>query len=204
VCCYEYFIDFLYRELLVIAQPERSSTDSLLSSDSLPGLIYFHVQHVKGARIDDQVHLLEIESQRVQESFSAQLAQRLRARLNKQHKRELENHEISLLLMRAVLRHRKEGQQVRDGEISELKPMGETLIGQVKGKGKVSDPTPEASVAGGGKPPPLPPPQGWAAGAAGGGGRGDPDDEGEGSGRRPDESRKGRWDKRPGPQTDDG
>jgi len=44
-------------------------------------------------------------------------------------------------------------EQARDGEISELKAMVQTLMGQVKGKGKVSDPTPEASWAGGGTPP---------------------------------------------------
>jgi len=35
-------------------------------------------------------------------------------------------------------------EQARDGEISELKAMVQTLIGQVKGKSKVSDQTPEA------------------------------------------------------------
>jgi len=73
--------------------------------------------------------------------------------------------------------------------------MVETLIGQVKGKGKVSDPTPEASGAGGGRPPP---PRHGAAGAPGGGE--DPDDNGEGSGRKPDESRKKRLDERHAPQ----
>jgi len=50
----------------------------------------------------------------------------------------------------------QEAQQARDGEISELKAMVQTLMGQVKGKGKVSDRTPEASGAGGGNPPPRP------------------------------------------------
>jgi len=45
----------------------------------------------------------------------------------------------------------------------------------VKGKGKVSDPTPEASGAGGGRAPP--PPRHGAAGAPGGGG---PEDHDEG------------------------
>ena len=35
-------------------------------------------------------------------------------------------------------------EQARDGAISELKAMVQTLMEQVKGKGKVSDPTPEA------------------------------------------------------------
>jgi len=59
-----------------------------------------------------------------------------------------------------------------------------------------SEETPE----GGGKPPP---PRHGAAGAPGGGGGGDPDDEGEGSGRKPDEGRKGRRDERPAPQPED-
>jgi len=88
-------------------------------------------------------------------------------------------------------------EQARDGEISELKAIVQTLMGQVKGKSKVSDPTPEASGAGGGRPPP---PRHGAAGAPGGGGGGDPDDEGEWSGRKPDRSRKGRGDERPAPQ----
>jgi len=67
--------------------------------------------------------------------------------LNEQHKREREKHEIDLVLMRAELRHQKEAQKRRDGDISELKPMVATLMWQVKGKGKVSDPTPEASRA---------------------------------------------------------
>ena len=99
--------------------------------------------------------------------------------LNKQHKSVLENHEISLNLTRTELRHQMQDQQVRDGEISELKARVETLMGLVKGKGKVSDPTPAASGAGGGNP--APPPQRKAAGAPGGGG--DPDEEGAGSGR---------------------
>jgi len=82
-----------------------------------------------------------------------------------------------------------------------LKALVEQLLGQVKGKGKVSDPTPEASGAGGGRPPP--PPRHGAAGARGGGGGGDPDDEGEGSGRKLDESRKERREERPAPQPED-
>jgi len=65
-------------------------------------------------------------------------------RLNEQHKRELENHEISLNLMKQEMIESQLDRQARDGEISELKAMVQTLMGQVKGKGKVSDPTPEA------------------------------------------------------------
>jgi len=78
--------------------------------------------------------------------------------------------------------------------------MVETLMGQVKGKGRVSDLRPVASGAGGGRPPP---PRHGAVGAPGGGG--DTDDDGEGSGRKPDES----WNARrgeslaPQPEEDD-
>jgi len=186
-------------------------------------------------RMDEQVRILDQESQKVQESFASTVAERLGetddrqarheavtsqlhetvqgteaqsihrdllldqeiVRLNEQHKRELENHEISLNLMKQEMLEHQLAEQARDGEISELKAMVQTLMGQVKGKGKVSDPTPEASGAGGGKPPP---PRHGAAGAPGGGGGGGPDDEGEGSGRKPDENRKGRRDERPAPQ----
>jgi len=76
--------------------------------------------------------------------------------------------------------------------------MVETLIGQVKAKGKVSDPTPEASGTGGGRPPP----QRHEAGGAPGRGR-DPDDDGEGSEWKSDEGRKGRQDERPAPDPED-
>lgn len=77
--------------------------------------------------------------------------------------------------------------------------MVETLMAQVKGKGKASEPTLEASWAGGGNP--TPPPRQGAAEAPGGG---DPDDEPEGSGRKPDENRKRRWNERciPQPEAD--
>ena len=73
-------------------------------------------------------------------------------------------------------------------------------MGQVKGKAKLSDPTPEASGAGGGSPPP--PRQGGTR-APGGEGGGDPDDEGEGSGGKQDENRKGRRDERPALQPEE-
>jgi len=68
-------------------------------------------------------------------------------------------------------------------------------MGKVKGKTKASDLTPEVSRAGVGNPPPQPPR--WAAGAPGGGG--DPDEEGKGSGRTPEEYQNGRQDERPAP-----
>jgi len=71
----------------------------------------------------------------------------------------------------------------------------------VKGKGKASDPTPEALGGGRGNPPGAPREQ--AAGAPGGGGGGDSDDEGKGSGRKPNESRKGRRDERLAHQPED-
>jgi len=189
-------------------------------------------------RIDAQVRLLDLESQKVQESFAIQVAERQWetderqarhegvtshleetvqgtgeqsmhrdllvdqeiVRINEQHKRELENHEISINLVRDELRPHQESQEAQDGEIAVLKTLVEQLMGQVKGKGKVSDPTPEASGAGGGR---TPAPQHGATGAAGGGGGGDPDDEGEGSGRKPDKSRKARRHESPTPQPEE-
>jgi len=189
-------------------------------------------------RIDEQVHLLDLESQKIQESFATQVAERLAeteerqtryeavtshlheavqgtgersmhrdrlldqeiVRINEQHKRELANHEISINLVRDELRHHQETREAQNGEIAVLKALVEQVMGQVKGKGKVSDLTPEASGVGGGKP--LPPGHG-ETGAPGGGGGGDPDDEGEGSGRKPDENRKGRRDERPAPQPEE-
>jgi len=122
-------------------------------------------------------------------------------RINEQHKREMETHQISTNLVRDELQRQQESRDAQDGEIAVLKALVEQLLGQVKGKGKVSDPTPEASGAGGGRPPP--PPRHGAAGAPGGGGGGHADDEGEGSGRKPDESRKGRRDERPASQPEE-
>jgi len=120
-------------------------------------------------------------------------------RLNEQHKPEQQNHEISHKLMKQKMLQHQEAQQARDGEISELKEIGQTLMGQVKGKGKGLALTPEASGAGGRNP--QPPPRRGVAGARGGGG--DPDDDRDSSGRRPDESRKGTLDERPVPQPED-
>jgi len=184
---------------------------------------------------------LDLESQKVHESFATQVAERLGetderqarneavtshlheavpgtgeqsmhqdllldqeiVRINQQHRRELANHEISIILVRDELPHQQESREAQDGEIAVLKALVEQLMGQVEGKGKVSDPTPEASGTGGGRPPPSP--RHAAAGAQGGGGGGDSDDEGQGSGRKPDESRKGRRGKRPArqPEEDD-
>ena len=122
-------------------------------------------------------------------------------RINKQHKRELANHEIRIILLRDELQYHQESRDAQDGEIPVLKALVGQLMGQVKGKGKVSDPTPEASWAGGGRAPP--PPRHGAAAAPGGSGGGDPDDDEEESGRKPDESRKGRRDERPAPQPEE-
>jgi len=96
-------------------------------------------------------------------------------RIKEQHKREMENHEMSINFVRDELQRQQESREAQDGEIAVLKTLVEQLLGQVKGKGKVSDPTPEASGAGGGRPPP--PPRQEATGAPGGGGGGDRDDE---------------------------
>jgi len=112
----------------------------------------------------------------------------------------MENHEISINLVRDELQRQQESREAQDGEIGVLKALVEQLLGQVKGKSKVSDPTPDASGAGGGRPPP---PRHRVTGAPGGGGGGDPNDDGEGSSRKPDERRKGRRDERPGPQPEE-
>jgi len=189
-------------------------------------------------RIDEQVQLLDWESQKVHECFATQVAERLGetderqtrheavtshlheavqgtgeqsmhrdllldqeiVRINKQHKREMETHKISINLVRDELQRQQESREAQDGEIALLKALVEQLLRQGKGKGKVSDPTPEASGAGGGRPPP---PRQEATGAPGGGGGGDPDDEGEGSGRKLDEGRKGRRDERAAPQPEE-
>jgi len=121
-------------------------------------------------------------------------------RVNEQHKPELANLEISINLVRNELRHHQVSREAQDGEIAVLEALVEELLCQVKGKGKVSDPRPEASGAGRGRPAP---PRHGATGAPGGGWGGDPDDEGEGSGRKPDENRKGRRDERPAPQPEE-
>jgi len=102
------------------------------------------------------------------------------ARINEQHKWELENHKMSINLMKDELRQNQQSQQAQDGEIAVLKALVEQRMRQVKGK--TSDPTREASGAGG-RNRPLPP-RGRAAGDPGEGG--DPDDKGEGSGRKPE------------------
>jgi len=104
-----------------------------------------------------------LESQKVQESFPTQVAERLGetderqtrheavtsqlhavvqgtgeqsmhrdilldqqiARINEQHKRELENHEMSINLMKDELRRNQESRQGQDGEIAVLKAMVE-------------------------------------------------------------------------------
>jgi len=121
-------------------------------------------------------------------------------RINEQHKQELENHEVSINLVRDELQRQQESREAQDGEIAVLKALVEQLLGQVKGKSKVSDPTQEASGAGGGRPPP---PRQRGAGGPSGGGGGNSDDEGEGAGRKPDEGRKGRRDERPAPQPEE-
>jgi len=185
-------------------------------------LLKFKSQLRSGARIvgqelnrmDEQVPILDQESQKVQGSFASTVAERRGetddrqarqeavtsqlhetvqgteaqsihrdqvldqeiVRLNEQHKSELENDEISLNLIKQEMLEHQLAEQVQDGEISELKTMVQTLRGQVKGKGKVSDPTPEASGGGGGR---SPPPRRGAGEAPDGGGEGDPDDKGE-------------------------
>jgi len=95
----------------------------------------------------------------------------------------------------------RSSREAQDGEITVLKALVAQLLGKTKGKGKVSDLRPEASGVGGGRPPP--PPRHGMAGVPGGGGGGDPDDEGEGSGRKPEVNRKGRRDEIPALQPEE-
>ena len=142
-------------------------------------------------RLDEQVRILDQESQKVQESFASTMAERLgetddrQARpepvtsqlhetvqgteaqsihvdllldqelvwLNEQHKPELETHDISLNLMKQEMLEHQLAEQAEDSEILEQKAMVQALMGLVKGKGKVSDLTPELSGAGGGRQP---------------------------------------------------
>jgi len=55
--------------------------------------------------------------------------------------------------MTQEMQYHQESRQAEAGEISALKALVKQLTGQVKGQGKVSDRTPEASGAGGGNPP---------------------------------------------------
>jgi len=225
-------LNSLPTNILLMAQELIKVNNQLTSGVQIVGREY--------ARVDEQVQLLDLEAQRVQESFPTQVAERLGetderqarhevvtshlheavqgtgeqsmhrdllldqeiVRINKQHKRELAAPGISITLVRHELQHHQESREAQDGEIAVLKALVEQVLGQVKGKDKVSDPTQEASGAGGGRPAP-PPARHGAAGAPGGRGGGDPDDEGEGSGRKPDESRKGRRGERPAPQAEE-
>jgi len=56
----------------------------------------------------------------------------------------MENHQMSINLVRDELQQQQESREAQDGEIAVLKALVEQLLGQVKGKGKVSDPTREA------------------------------------------------------------
>lgn len=63
-------------------------------------------------------------------------------RINKHYKPELENHEISINLMRQEMQQDQKSRHAQNGEISARKDLVEELTGQDKGKEKVSDPTP--------------------------------------------------------------
>ena len=105
-------------------------------------------------------------------------------------KNQLDHHEQLINVLGTELVNQREAREECDRQLTEMKGMLESLLRQVQGKGKQSDPTPERSIAagggdGGGNRPP--PPKQGAPGAPGGG---DSDDEGEGP-------RKGRRNERP-------
>ena len=102
----------------------------------------------------------------------------------------LDHHEQLINVLGTELVNHREAREESDRQLTEMKGMLESLLSQVKGKGKQSDPTPERSIAagggdGGGNRPP--PPHQGAPGAPGGS---DSDDDGE-------EPRKRRRDERP-------
>ena len=105
-------------------------------------------------------------------------------------KNQLDHHEQLINVLGTELVNQREAREESDRQLTEMKGMLKSLLSQVKGKGKQSDPTPERSIAagggdGGGNGPP--PPQQGVPGAPGGG---DSDDDREGP-------RKGRRDERP-------
>ena len=107
-------------------------------------------------------------------------------------KGQLDNHERLINVLGTELVNQREAQEESDRQLAEMKIMLESLLNQVKGKGKESDPTPEGGMAaegrnGGNRPPP---PQPAAPGAPGGGDSDDDDENEEGPS-------KGRRDERP-------
>jgi len=118
-----------------------------------------------------------------------QILERLVRENQDQHQRELDNHESQLGEIADYLKEERRIGKARDRELRELKDMMQSLLGQVKGKGKQSDPTPEGpSAAGGGGGNRNPPPTAAAPGAPD-----DDDDDDDGD----DRGRKGRRDERP-------
>ena len=107
-------------------------------------------------------------------------------------KGQLDNHKRLINVLGTELVNQRVAWEESDRQLAEMKTMLESLLNQVKGKGKESDPTPEKSMAAGGgnggnRPPPL---QQAAPGAPGGGDSDDVGDDEEGS-------KKGRRDERP-------
>ena len=102
----------------------------------------------------------------------------------------MDHHEQLINVLGTELVNQREAREEGDWQHTEMKEMLESLLREVKGKGKQSDPKPERSIAavggdgGGNRPPPT---QQGAPGAPGGG---DSEDDGEGP-------RKGRRDERP-------
>ena len=108
-------------------------------------------------------------------------------------KGQLDNNERLINVLGTELVNQREAREDSDRQLAEMKTMLKSLLNQVKGKGKQSDPTPERSMAaaaggnGGNRPPP---PQQAAPGAPGGGDSDDDDENDEGP-------NKGRWDEGP-------
>ena len=112
-------------------------------------------------------------------------------------KNHLDYHEQLINVLGTELVNQREARVESDRQLTEMKGMRESLLMQVKGKGKQSDPTPERSIAGGGgggggnRPPPT------QQGAPGAPGRGDSDDDGEGPGKGRRDERRARRSRKP-------
>ena len=65
-------------------------------------------------------------------------------------KNQLDYHEQLINVLGTELVNQREAREESDRQLTEMKGMLESLLRQVKGKGKQSDPTPERSIAAGG------------------------------------------------------
>ena len=62
----------------------------------------------------------------------------------------MDHHEQLINVLGTELVNQRETREESDRQVMEMKVMLKSLLSQVKGKGKQSDPTPERSIAAGG------------------------------------------------------